>query len=96
METYENLIEDKSWAEADEKFEAALRNVRFGANKPKLNRFERELLEFCHNTDMKTLLREEFGKHQIELDTEGNLIGSNPFSEAPQHDGNIPPYTHED
>ena len=64
----------------DEKFARALKYGKF-FKIPKINKAEREILEFCHNRDMREFLREEFEKHPIKLDENGNLIGGNPFDE---------------
>lgn len=38
----------------------------------KLNRHEMDLLKFCHETDMKSFLKEEFEKHPINLKHDAN------------------------
>ena len=70
-----------SYVDADARFEAAMARLKFGmaGKKPQLNSMERQILEFCHNRDMKQYLKEEFEKHPIHLDEDGNLIGENPF-----------------
>lgn len=43
---------------------------------PKLNKDEMSLLEFCHNTDMRAFLKEEFTKHPINsADADGGILG---------------------
>ena len=64
----------------DERFDAAVRDMKLGLKKPpKLTRDEYEVLEFCHNRDMRAFLREEFRRHPIVLDENGGLVGENPF-----------------
>lgn len=43
------------------------------SKKLNLSREERKLLEFCHSIDMREFLREEFEKHPLYYDDEGNL-----------------------
>ena len=76
-----NIISSDSEALADQRFEAALANMRVGGKVPKLTSAERQILEFCHGRDMRKFLKEEFEKHPIRLDEEGNLIGKNPFDD---------------
>lgn len=82
-----------NYEKADERFEAALAKMRMGFKKPpKLNSMERRILEFCHNRDMKEFLREEFEKHPIKLDDDGNLIGENPFDKERREHGDLSTY----
>ena len=85
----------KSYEEADKRFEAALAKLKMGGKVPKLNRYERDLLEFCAGRDMKEYLREEFERHPIRLDENGNLIGKNPFDEEREKKENTVPYIYE-
>ena len=85
-------MDELSYVKADERFEEAVRNLYAGGKKPKLNSFERQLLEFCHNRDMKEFLREEFEKHPIRLNDQGELIGENPFNKERDQK----PYLYED
>lgn len=84
-----------SYEAADAKFEAALAKLRMGGKIPKLNRYERDLLEFCAGRNMKEYLREEFEKHPIRLDENGNLIGKNPFDEERQRKETPIPFIYE-
>jgi len=69
-----------NYERADRNFDKAFNEFKLGFKKvPKINAMERKILEFCHNRDMKEFLREEFEKHPIKLDENGNLIGENPF-----------------
>lgn len=64
----------------DDRFEAAIMELKSGLRKaPKITRDEYEVLEFCHNRNMKEFLREEFRKHPIVLNENGELVGENPF-----------------
>lgn len=51
----------------------------YRSGKIKLSEAEMDLVRFCHGRDMKAFIKEEFEKHPIRLDGEGNLIGGNPF-----------------
>jgi hypothetical protein len=73
-------MNELSYDAADARFEAALANLKNGGKVPKLSSMERQILEFCHNRDMKEFLREEFEKHPIRLNGNGELVGENPFS----------------
>ena len=65
---------------ADKSFDKAISEMKLGFKKvPKINSMERKILEFCAGRNMKEFLREEFEKHPIRLDQDGNLIGENPF-----------------
>ena len=67
-------------AAGDARFEAAIREMKMGVRKvPKLTRDEYEVLQFCHNRDMRQFLKEEFEKHPIILNEDGELVGENPF-----------------
>ena len=84
----ESFNNSYDWTESerksDEAFQAALNNVhlRYKTGKiPKLNKAEREILEFCYSRDMKEFLREEFEKHPIVLNEDGGLVGNNPFEQ---------------
>lgn len=73
---------DLSYIDADARFEEAIAKLRFGMlgkKKPQLNSMERQILEFCHGRDMRQYLKEEFEKHPIHLNEDGELIGENPF-----------------
>ena len=86
-----------SYDVADAKFEAEIARMRFGngGRKPKLNKMERQILEFCHERDMKKFLKEEFEKHPIILDDDGGLVGPNPFDKE-REEKNKKPYIYED
>lgn len=87
-------MDELSYVEADARFEQAIRNLKAGGKVPKLNSFERQLLEFCHGRDMKKFLKEEFEKHPIHLNDDGELIGENPFDK--ERNGGQKPYLYED
>lgn len=73
---------DLSYIDADARFEEAIAKLKLGmkgGKKPQLNSMERQILEFCHGRDMKQYLKEEFEKHPIHLNEDGELIGENPF-----------------
>lgn len=76
----------------DSKFESAIAKMLRVRKVPKINRAEREILEFCHNRNMKEFLREEFEKHPIKLDENGNLIGENPFDKERREQGVVESY----
>lgn len=64
----------------EQRYELELANLKLGLKKaPKLNQAERALLEFCHDRDMHEFLKEEFERHPIKLNGDGELIGENPF-----------------
>lgn len=66
----------------DDNFNKALDNMHLQyqlGNIPKLNHAEREILEFCDARDMREFIREEFEKHPIKLNDNGELVGENPF-----------------
>ena len=64
----------------EQRYQLELANLKLGLKKaPKLNQAERALLEFCHERDMHEFLREEFERHPIKLNGDGELIGENPF-----------------
>lgn len=84
-----------SYDAADARFEAAIARMRMNGRIPKITPMERQILEFCHNHDMKEYLREEFEKHPIRLDEDGGLIGENPFTKEREEQG-LPPYVYED
>lgn len=68
------------YSASEERLGRALAEMRLGLKKvPKISSMERKILEFCHNRNMKEFLREEFEKHPIRLDENGELIGENPF-----------------
>ena len=69
------------YSAADRRFERAIQNLKLGVGGkvPKLTDMERQILEFCHNRDMREFLREEFEKHPIILNEDGELVGRNPF-----------------
>ena len=84
---------DYDSAQCDEKFEKAILNLRLNAKKvPKLNSAERALLEFCHGRNMREFLKEEFEKHPIRLDENGDLIGGNPFDKERRERGDNSTY----
>ena len=56
----------------------------YRSGKIKLTEAEMDLVRFCHGRDMKAFLKEEFEKHPIKYDEEGNLIGGNPFERERQ------------
>lgn len=86
-----------NYEQADEAFSKALAEMRFGLKKmPKINSMERKILEFCHNRDMKEFLREEFEKHPIKLNENGELIGENPFDKERRELGIAEGYYAED
>lgn len=64
-------------ASMDARFDAAVAKLKL--NPPKLNREEYDILKFCHERDMKQFLKEEFEKHPIILNEQGELVGENPF-----------------
>lgn len=69
-----NLQNDKELLfEKNSSYDMLKQNYRNGKI-PKLNEGERSILEFCHNTDMKTFLKDEFEKHPIVLDEDGGLV----------------------
>lgn len=72
-------MDELSYEAADARFEAAIASMRMGGKIPKLTSAERQILEFCHGRDMKKFLKEEFERHPIRLDENGELIGGNPF-----------------
>lgn len=75
----ENYYEG-NYERGDASFDRAFSEYKLGFKKaPKINPMERKILEFCAGRDMKEFLREEFEKHPIRLDVDGNLIGENPF-----------------
>lgn len=76
----------------DERFDAAARQLFRGGKIPKINAMERKILEFCHNRDMKEFLREEFERHPIRLDENGELIGGNPFDKERRERGDTSTY----
>lgn len=78
MDVYDNAMSYDD-ALSDAKFEQAIIKMKNGFKKPKLNRAELKLLEFCHGRDMKEFLREQFEKYPIKLNANGELIGENPF-----------------
>lgn len=43
---------------------------------PKINQYERQLLEYCDSKNMKEFLHEEFTKHPIKLNSDGTLAYS--------------------
>ena len=75
----------------DDIFEATMQNTdelrhMYRSGKiPKLKNEEFELLKFCHDRNMREFLREEFRKHPINLDSQGNLVGENPFKGSGRH-----------
>ena len=74
------MNEELSYEAADAKFAAAIARMRMGTMKvPKITPMERQILEFCHERNMKEFIREEFEKHPIHLNEAGELIGENPF-----------------
>lgn len=82
-----------SYEKQDKNFNGALDALRLKLKKaPKINPMERKILEFCHNRDMKEFLREEFEKHPIRLDPDGNLIGENPFDKERRERGDMNTY----
>lgn len=91
---WENIGE-LSYEEGDAKFEAAIAKLKMGGKVPKLTPMERQILEFCHNRDMKKFLREEFDKHPIILNEDGELVGGNPFDKE-RGEKNRKPYIYED
>lgn len=55
--------------------------ARFRAGKvAKINRAEREILEFCHGRDMVEFVREEFRRNPILYDEYGNVIDNPKYS----------------
>ena len=96
-EQHWDRYEDLSYDAANRRFEVAVQNLKFavGRKKPKLNQMERQILEFCHNHDMKKFLREEFEKHPIILNEDGELVGENPFDKERDRN-NKKPYIYED
>ena len=71
---------DGDYSQVEDRFGKAMAEMKLGFKKvPKINSMERKILEFCHNRDMKEFLREEFEKHPIRLNENGELIGENPF-----------------
>ena len=64
----------------DDRWESAIREIEMGVRKvPKLTREEYEVLQFCHGRDMRQFLKEEFERHPIILNEDGELVGENPF-----------------
>lgn len=55
-----------------QKKQADFKNLFETGEIPKLNRQEMDLLKFCHETDMKSFLKEEFEKHPINLKKDAN------------------------
>ena len=69
------------YSAGDKLFERNIARMKMGVMKvPKLSYEERKLLEFCHGRDMKQFLKEEFEKHPIILNEDGELISPNPFT----------------
>lgn len=58
----------------------------YRTGKIKLTEAEMDLVRFCHGRDIKAFLKEEFEKHPIKLDENGNLIGGNPFERERQEE----------
>lgn len=55
--------------------------AQFRAGKiSKINRAEREILEFCHGRDMVEFVREEFRRNPILYDEYGNVIDNPKYS----------------
>lgn len=77
-----------NYERSEETFGKSIAEMKLGLKKvPKINAMERKILEFCHNRDIKEFLREEFEKHPIKLDDNGNLIGENPFDKERRERG---------
>ena len=64
------LDEDKQFTPTIPKF--------FGTKKPKLNQTEMEILTFCHNHDMISLLREDFAKNKVDYSALDGRYGCSP------------------
>ena len=47
---------------------------------PKINRTEREILEFCHGRNMTEFLREEFSRNPILYDANGEIIENSTYA----------------
>ena len=78
---------------SEEAFGKSLAEMKLGLKKvPKINSMERKILEFCHNRDIKEFLREEFEKHPIKLNENGELIGENPFDKERRERGETSTY----
>lgn len=76
------------YTQFDKRFDADLAALKLGIRKaPKINSMERKILEFCAGRNMKEFLREEFEKHPIKLNENGNLIGENPFDKERREKG---------
>lgn len=84
---------EHNYEREDALFEKALSNYYGKLKKvPKISNAEYEILEFCHNRNMKEFLREEFEKHPIKLDDDGNLVGENPFDKERRELGIVGEY----
>lgn len=58
---------------------SGLRDLYRSGQVQQISKIERQILEFCHSRDMIKFLREEFDKHKIVLNEQGELVGENPF-----------------